>query len=230
MIEVAAVKEALRTVRTQELLTRLLETCALLTGKKGRGKTLSAIAIAWQLRELFGRHVVTVGSKAGLKPSFGPFTYLDEKMFLGELEKLTEVTRVSDNELSAAIDNVLRSMGISVIGSTMLFDEAYKLFDCRTPSDKVVRVFGHFISQQRHYHITTLLLTPHEDMLDKRIRRQVDWHGKCYHNKFTDMCTVRFTGGLESWKLKIDGLNYYHLYDSWVVLGFRRKHLEIGEL
>lgn len=215
--------------KEEDALARLVETSTLLEGKKGRGKTLSAVAITYQLRERFNRHVISVGSKMGIKPEFGDFESLTEIQFKDALVKIQDVVEADAAE---AVVSALRSKGVDLLYSTIVFDEAYKLFDCRTPSDKLVRVFGYFMAQQRHYHCTTLLLTPNREMIDKRVRQQLDWQGRCFHNRWTHKCTVRLVGGLETMTFTLSGVDntyhtsYYEMYDSWNLVGYRRKHLE----
>lgn len=217
--------------KEEDALARLVETSILLEGKKGRGKTLSAVAMCYQLRERFNRHVIAVGSKMGLRPEFGEFENLSETQFRSALEKIQDVV---DEEAGAeAVVSALRAKGVDLMYSTLVFDESYKLFDCRTPADKTARLFGYFMAQQRHYHCTTLLLTPNRDMLDKRVRQQLDWQGRCFHNKWTHRCTVRLVGGLETMTFMLSGddgtyhIPYYEMYDTYALVGFRRKHLEI---
>jgi len=217
--------------KEEDALARLVETATLLEGKKGRGKTLSATAILYQLRERFNRHVITVGSKMGLKEEFGSFEALTEAQFRDALEKVQDV--VDEEEAAEAVVKALRAKGVDLLYSSLAFDESYKLFDCRTPSDKTTRLFGYFMAQQRHYHCTTLLLTPNRDMIDKRVRQQLDWQGRCFHNKWTHKCTVRLVGGLDTTTFTLSGIDdtyhipYYDMYDTHVLVGFRRKHLDI---
>lgn len=228
--ELVKMKLMLAESKEEDALARLVETSVLLEGKKSRGKTLSAVAIAYQLRERFNRHVLTIGTKMGLKSEFGEFENLSEIQFKGALEKVQDVV---DEELAAEeVVKALRALGVDLMYATIVFDEAYKLFDCRTPSDKLVRLFGYFMAQQAHYHCTTLLLTPNRDMIDKRVRQQLDWQGRCFHNKWSHNCTVRLVGGLETMTFTLSGIDntyhvpYYEMYDRWALVGYRRKHLE----
>lgn len=213
-----------------EALEPLIRSVTLLEGKKGRGKTLAAVAIAKMLKEMYGIHTVCIGSSLDLnRQTFGDFTFLDEKEFIQDLEKITQVSKHTDDEIIGnAIDSLLKAKGIVVTNAVLIFDEAYKLFDARTPSDKLVRVFGYFIAQSRHYKCTIMLLCPFRDMIDKRVRRQMDYYGRCFTNKRTGLTTVRITGGLDSWKFKIYGPTYWDMYDTHAMVGFRAKHLQIG--
>lgn len=213
-----------------ETLQPLIRSVTLLEGKKGRGKTLAGVAIAKMLKEMFDIQTVCIGTSLDLnKENFGKFTFLDEKEFVQDLEKITQVSKTTQDEvIGNAIDSLLKSKGISVTNSCLIFDEAYKMFDARTPSDKLVRVFGYFIAMSRHYKSTILILCPFRDMIDKRVRRQIDYFGRCFTNKRTGMTTVRIVGGMESWKFRIYGPNYWDMYDTHAMVGFRAKHLEIG--
>jgi len=224
-------KAVLADQKEEDALARLVETAILLEGKKGRGKSLSALAIMYQLRERFNRHVITVGTKMGLKEGFGEFENLSELQFKSTLEKVQDV--VDEEAAAEAVVRALRDKGVDLMYATLAFDESYKLFDCRTPSDKITRLFGYFMAQQAHYHCTTLLLTPNRDMIDKRVRQQLDWQGRCFHNKWTHNCTVRLVGGLETMTFTLSGTDdtyhipYYEMYNRWNLVGYRRKHLEI---
>lgn len=222
-----------------DILSRIVESCTMLEGKKGRGKTLTGVALSYNLREMFDMPTICVGSRMGLiKDVYGLYTFIDEREFMDALESITTVSKfTTEKQLEVAVEEVLKSMGVNIIGANMVFDEAYKLFDSRTPSDKLVRVFGYFIAQMRHYHLTVLLLTPHRDMVDKRVRRQVDNMGRCFFNKRREKCTIWLRGGGSTWKMSVNNVdqfgtrpNYYDMYDSWTLLGFRQKHLNIKEM
>ena len=219
--------------KREEELTRLVEQAILIEGKKGRGKTLSAVGIAWWIRELFGRPVITVGSKMGLRPEFGPHKVMSEMDFRNELNQLSVVANEESNAENVA--RAFEKYGISILYATIVFDEAYKLFNSRTPMDKLVQLFGFFIAQSRHYHVTILLLTPDRSMIDgKRVRPQMDWNGRVYHNKYTNKARLRLVAGIETMILEVDGLrdpssdnNFYGMYDSWSLLGMRPSQLAI---
>ena len=224
--------------KTRRKLELLIEAATLLTGKKGRGKTLSAVAISYNLRELYNIPTVCVGSKMGLKYDvYGPAAEIDERALINELEKITDIVRAPDTELEQALDKVLADMGVSIYGALVAVDEAYKLLESRTPSDKMVRLFGYLISQMRHYNLTLMLMAPHPDMIDKRVRRQLDFTGRCFMNKRKQRCVVWFTGSGYTWRFRVNnadplGLrpNYYDMYETKALLGFRQKHLEVDEV
>jgi len=217
----------------EAVLARLVEQAVLIEGKKGRGKSLTAMAIAWWLRELFGRPVITVGSKMGLRPAFGPHKVMSELAFRDELNQLSIVTNEQDNAEKVAM--AFEKYGISILYATIIFDEAYKLFNARNPMDKLIQLFGFFVAQSRHYHVTILLLTPDRSMIDgKRVRPQMDWNGRVYHNKYTNKARVRLVSGIETITLTVDGKNdpsprnpFYAMYDSWALLGMLPSQLAI---
>ena len=119
--------------------------------------------------------------------------------------------------------------GIIIEGAVIFLDEAYKYFDCRTPGDKLVRVFGYFIAQMRHYHCTVILCTPHRRYLDRRVRDQIDILAKVAYNKKTEYVHSRFlsytTGEVTG--LRVYGPNYRHFYNSWGPISMRKKVLDI---
>jgi len=219
--------------KREDILARLVEQAILIEGKKGRGKSLTALAIAWWLRELFNRPIITVGSKMGIKPAFGPHKVMSEMQFRNELNQLSIVANEEDN--AEAVAQAFEKYGISILYSTLIFDEAYKLFNSRTPMDKLVQLFGFFIAQSRHYHVTILLLTPDRSMVDsKRVRPQMDWNSRVYHNKYTNKARLRLVAGIETMTIEVDGLrdptpenNFYGMYDSWNLLGMRPSQLAI---
>jgi len=227
-------KFTLREEQEQDAIRRLLEQALLLEGKKGRGKTLGAVIICWLLRELFDRHVITVGSKMGLKPEFGPFQELTEGQFKDALSKVQDV--VEEEVAAEEVWKALKDKGVDLLYATIVFDEAYKLFDNRNPMDKLTKTFGYFMAQQRHYHCTTVLCTPHREMVDKRVRQQVDWFGRCFHNKWTHQGVIRLVSGLETLPLTYNAIDdsahlpYYEMYNSWQVVGFRRSSLNINKI
>ncbi len=217
----------------QDVIGRLLETSVDIIGKKGRGKTLTGVTVGYQLRERFERPVVCVGSKMGLNENFGPFQFLGEQDFRNEMEKISVAADEEENAEQVAA--MFKKYGVSILYATIIFDEAYKLFEARRAMDKMVQLMGYFMAQQRHYHVTTVLMAPDEKLIDKRIIQQVDWKGRCFHNKYTNMCRARFVQGLEVLTLDIDGTDdtlhptYYDMYNSWNMVGYRKQSLNIKQ-
>ena len=233
LMQLIELKYALLDSREEDALARLIETSVCVEGKKGRGKTLFAVAACYQMRERFNRHIITVGSKMGLKPEFGAAESMTEIQFKDALAKIQEVVNESEEAAAEAVVGALREKGVDLLYATVVFDEAYKLFDARTPQDKLVRLFGYFMAQQRHYFCTTILLTPNREMVDRRVRQQVDWFGRCYHDDWNHTCTVRLTAGLDTIVFTFSGADdslhtpYYNMYNTHNLVGYRRSHLDI---
>lgn len=223
------VKYARLAAQEEDAIKRLLEQSIVLEGKKGRGKSVSSVMISHRLREVCGRHVITVGTKLGLQPAFGDFKEITEGQFKDALSKVQEV--VDENTAAECVWQALKDKGVDLLYSTIIFDEAYKLFDARNPMDKMTRVFGYFMAQQRHYHCTTILCAPTREMIDKRVRQQVDWFGRCFHNKWTHQCVARMVSGLETLPLSFNCIDdslhpaYYEMYDSWYLTDIGKRHL-----
>lgn len=226
--------------KKRQLLSYLLNQIVLLEGKKGRGKSLSTIALAYEMRELFGKPVIIVGTKVGISEErFGEFKFLREQDFVEQLDRLSDIADAQEEGVSETeFERALKSMGIDVMNSTIIFDEAIKLFDSRRPSDKLVQLFGYFVAQSRHYNITMLVTIPHRDNLDKRVRRQIDWFGRvtttcrtlnksCIRPGCPHITTVRFVGGIDRFKIRLEASKYWPMYNSWEIVGFRRTQTDI---
>ncbi len=225
--------------KKKRLLSYLLNQIVLLEGKKGRGKSLSSIALAYELREMFNKPVIIVGTKVGITDNFGPFKFLSTQEFVEQLDQISNIANTDEEGVGeTVIERALKSLGIDIMDSTILFDEAIKLFDSRTPSDKLVRLFGYFVAQSRHYNITMVIAIPNRDNLDKRVRRQIDWFGRCTTTCRTlnkkcirpgcrHITTIRFVGGIDRFKLRLEGTKYWSMYNSWSIVGFRPSQTSI---
>jgi len=207
-----------------------LEALIVIEGRKGSGKTCGSVAIAWKLKELFNRPVI-----CDFHPTdeFGEYTFLDEKKFLKHLSDITDVAKnTAQEDIDLAVEWSLRKLGIQLSESTIILDESYRYFDCRTPTDKLVRIFGYFIAQSRHYRNTIILLTPNKLMLDRRVRQQVDFYGRVAFNARTQVIHGRFTNQMtgDVKPLRIFGPNYFGKYRSWSPIAMRKSILNIGNL
>lgn len=219
----------------EDILAKLLETTIMIMGKKGRGKTLSGVALSYMLRERFDRPVVVVGSSMGMTEAFGPHMRLDERAFRDELERMA--VAASEEENAEQVANAFEKYGVSLLWAIILFDEARKLASSRRSSEKLVQLVGDYVMQSRHYHNTIIFLAPAEDEIDKRIVRQVEWKGRCFHNKYTNTCHTRLRQGLETLDLSINGKDasqghapFYDMYDSWTMLGYRQSSLMVNNM
>jgi len=212
-------------------LEQLLNKITFVSGKKGKGKTAFAVAAAYNMREIFGRPVVCVGSKMGLQPSFGPFDYISEADFKEELSRINLVA--NENENAEHVAQIFRDRGIHLIGSVVVFDEAYKLMNARTPQDKLVKLTVQFVSQIRHYDCTAIILAPDINMVDKLIRLQFDWTGQAFFNPYTGVVVVHLTYGLDVINFEIDLFDdslhpaYASMYNTRNIVGYRTSSLNI---
>lgn len=218
----------------EDTLLQLLEKALLIYAKKRRGKTLSALAIAYEMRERFGRPVICVGSDMGLNESFGPYQYMPEAVFRDELDRISIAAEKERN--AEAIVQAFDKYGISLLYATVIFDEARKLLSSRRHMDKMVQLTGDYLMQSAHYHTTNIICAPDPDELDKRIIRQLDWKGKVYHNRYTNTARVRFVSGIDVIVYDVAGASdsehipFYDMYNSWTMLGFRKPSLKIKNI
>ena len=204
-----------------------LQTLIVIEAKKGSGKTLLAIALATKFKEYFHKKVLLDFMP---KPAFGEYMYLDETKFMEELNKVTDIVKAtSQDDIALGVEWSLKKLGLDIENAVIIFDESYRYFDCRTPTDKLVRVFGYFVAQMRHYHVTMILLCPNKRYLDRRVRDQIDYLGKVAFNPGSLVAHARFlsyiTGEIKP--LKIYGPNYFDLFDSWGPIAMRRKVLDL---
>ena len=220
--------------RKEDALSQLREKTLLIEAKKRRGKTLTAMALAWEMRERFGQAVVVVGSNMGLKPEFGPAQFMTEAEFRQELENIALVANEAENAEQVA--KAFEKYGIKIYGATIIFDEARKLFNRRAPMDKLCQLFADYLMQSSHYHTTNILTAPEEQDIDRRVCKQIDWRGRVYHNKYTNIARCRFTQGVETIVYEVNGASseehapFYSFYDSWALLGFRQRALSIKQI
>ena len=218
----------------EDTLSQLREKTLLIEARKRRGKTLTAIALSWELRERFGQPVVVVGSNMGLKPEFGPASFMSESEFRDELSNIALVASEAEN--AEQVTKAFEKYGIKIYGATVIFDEARKLFNRRAPMDKLCQLFSDYLMQSAHYHTTNILTAPEEQDIDRRVCKQIDWRGRVYHNKFTNIARCRFTAGVETIVYEVNGAStdehgaFYTFYDSWALLGFRPRALTIKQI
>lgn len=211
-------------------LADYVEGITIFEGRKGSGKTTMACAMAHKLRELFNRPVV---SDVKFKSDFGTFKYLDEQKFLEIISKVTTIAKNSTQEdVDLGVEWALNKLDIDLHGATIILDEAYKYFDCRTPMDKLVRIFGYFIAQSRHYRCAVFILAPSKKYLDWRVRQQIDATCKVTYNPAIQGIHARFvnhtTGNVK--RTKIYAPTYWEYFDSWGPITLRQKLLDVRGL
>lgn len=213
----------------EELLffSEFLRTLMVIEGKKGSGKSQLAVALCSKLKKYFEVPIIT---DQRLRKAFGEYTYLDEKDFLREIEKVSVIAKSTPQEdIDLAVEWSLKKHNVKLEGAVIFFDEAYKYFECRSPGDKLVKVFGYFVAQMRHYNCTLILCTPSRRYLDRRVRDQIDFLTKVAYNPKTEFVHARFLNYMtgEVTGMRVYGPNYRHLYDSWGPIALRRKVLDI---
>lgn len=232
-----AIMESLLDIEEEEredTYAQLLEKAVLIEAKKRRGKTLAALAIAWELRERFERHIVVVGSPMGLNESYGQYQFMSEADFRDEMERIDMAA--SQEEHAEAVAQAFDKYGVSVLYATLVFDEARKMFDSRKHNDKMVQLVDDYIMQSAHYHTTTLFTAPGADELDKRLVRQLDWKGRVYYNQYTHIARVRLVSGIDVVNIDVNGASdaehvpFFDMYNSWNLLGFKKKALQVKNL
>jgi hypothetical protein len=234
MLTILEIFDEVEEERKEDALIQLREKTLLIEAKKRRGKTLTAMAISWELRERFKQAVVVVGSNMGLKPVFGPAQFMTEAEFRQELENIAIVANEAENAEQVA--KAFEKYGIKIYGATIVFDEARKLFNRRAPMDKLCQLFADYLMQSSHYHTTNILTAPEEQDIDRRVCKQIDWRGRVYHNKYTNIARCRFTQGVETLVYEVNGASdtehipFYDMYDSWSLLGFRQRALSIKQI
>ena len=79
---IAQAKQEKLLQKQADAIGSLVRQITLFEGKKGRGKTLAAVAMAYQMREFFDIPTVVIGSSMDLTPAYGPHTFLDEREFI----------------------------------------------------------------------------------------------------------------------------------------------------
>jgi hypothetical protein len=234
MLAVVDIFDEVEDERKVDALEQLREKTILIEAKKRRGKTLTAVALSWEMRERFKQPVVVVGSNMGLKPEFGESQFMTESEFRDELSNIAQVANEAEN--AEQVVKAFEKYGIKIYGATVVFDEARKLFNRRAPMDKLCQLFADYLMQSAHYHTTNILTAPEEQDVDRRVCKQVDWRGRVYHNKYTNIARCRFTMGVESIVYDVNGASdeehtpFYNMYDSWALLGFRNRALTIKQI
>lgn len=117
-------------------------------GLKGSGKSLFGAWVADRNNKLFGKGVTT---NCKLKDTFGQFNLVDEKIFINEWIKLTELAdRDDSNDL---IRNIVELTKYSMFyNRTILIDEARKWIWKRRPHSRMLQYIGELIDVSRHNH------------------------------------------------------------------------------
>jgi len=204
-----------------ELLHLLRKSFTVVTGKKGSGKTMTAVRCAWLLKHVFGLEVVT---DFRMRPAFGSHVAVTMRQIVDFLDKLVDIAEIDLDDAEGAemaLRGLSKKLGFSLFNVAILLDEAYKYADCRDNRSKVTKIFTRWISQVRHFNSAMIWMAPHDDMLDKRITRQIDFLGSCYSARDLPVCYT-ILEDLEdgvSYKLKLEKSKWGQLFESENKLG-----------
>ena len=213
----------------QQFLLPFIDGITVLEGRKGSGKSTASVALLYLLKEHFNMPVVC---DFPLKEeTFGEYTHMDINSFVKDLRIVSEATKGDSADVAErAVDKLMGGRRSILDGSAILLDEAYKYLDCRTPADKVVRLFGYWISQIRHFRASLIIVVPDVSMMDKRIHRQIDRIGRVYTDHESGEVVALFNDIMagERKRLVFDAEKYWTMFDSWVLTPFRMQHMNVG--
>lgn len=209
----------------QEKLLPFSDGITVFEGIKGSGKTTSAIALAWYLREEFGFPVVC---DFPLKTEFGDYQPFDTKVFVQNLRMIAEASKGFDQSVANRQLEELMEAGKMprIIGSVIILDEAYQYMDSRMPHDRAVRLFGYWISQIRHFQSPLIFMTPAMHMIDKRIRLQVDRVMNCITEQYDNGERMTYASGDDRVlgnpiELEVNAARFQEMFNSWVLQPIR---------
>lgn len=219
--------------RTANLKQKIFESMQtgviLITGKAGTGKTTTAVCIVYNLRNLLGKSALL--DFPANKP-FGPYRLFTEKRLVVTMRRINKYVR-AQNALGKGVSH--KDLGkiklpIKITNSALLLDESYNYFDSRTPGNKLIKLFGYFVSQHRHYFSTIVIVSPDEGQIDNRVMKQVTHVVRC--RKMNDFVIARIEdvrSGVRI-RLNIPGDQYWKMYNSYNALTIRSDALNIKGL
>ena len=211
-------------------------------GSGGRGKTLSAVSICYNLKKLFGMGTI---SSFHLEKAFGDYQYMGTDDLVQSLKVASAVYKAQDLDdetvsqklILAALNDASKNKQNKILdlkNKCILLDEAYLFMDSRSPHDKIVKLFGFFISMIRHYESAVIICAPRIDMIDKRVRWQVSRIAQCRpdfsdpNNKY-----IKFLANdipmMRKIKLKISVNKYGAMYDDKAKIPLRTIQLKMGK-
>ncbi|KKN55132.1 hypothetical protein LCGC14_0585040 [marine sediment metagenome] len=224
-LETRATRELRSLTEEQQGLLVFTDGITVLKGRKGAGKTLTAVALAHLLQKNFGIEVV---ADFPLHAPFGPYEYFDIENFVRTLRLISEEVRKGAAFQEAAIDTMMkRQQGTLLTHKVIILDEVYQYIDCRNSQDPVTKLMGYWISQIRHYQSALFIIAPHTDMIDKRVNRQVDRVGSSYTDSVyetDDPFVHTIIDDLaydDKYRFHLSVRTFGAMYDTHVLSGFR---------
>lgn len=217
-------------IRRMEVLNFMRNKFTLMTGRMGKGKTLSCVYLSYWMRELFGLPVVQLQTNVGLTKTFGPHVTITDREFLEQLILLTDIAEeiqeqgIEDQE--AYMDFAKAHRGLILYKCVLLVDEAQKLVLSLRSSDRLGLAISEFVQQMRHYKVTVFAATGNARNLHRLVRDQVAFVTTPDFNPYTKWYKLFFKSDEGPVKLEIYGPDVYNLYYSWSVAGFSRVHID----
>ena len=187
------------------------------TGLERSGKTLWGVHTAHHLARLFNKKAVL---NFHPKPEFGPYTFLDEKVFVEAWEELTKIAKKGGKP-----DNQKVIDALALYNAVIVIDEAHKVLHCRRGMSAYAMLLGDVIKEWGHNHNLIILLTPNVKELDKKLVLDRRTHVvTCGYQTFFEKTSsyIIYSNRHDRKVVKhIKPENWGHLWDSWNVQGMR---------
>ena len=123
--------------------------------------------------------------------------------------------------------------GVIIYRAIVLLDEGNEFTGGDSASNPLVRLFSKMIQEMRHLRITLILMTPGEEDLAPKIRRQVDTYGNCvtFLRANPVYTKVNFGDGvlMEKFSIRFPSERYWAMYTSYNLLALRERSLTIAD-
>ena len=209
----------------------LLRTTTSLVGPANSGKSLSAVCIARNMRDLFGQRVVVIGQSMGIQDSFGSYVFLSKAGFLQNLQRINFIVAMKEeHKLSQEqTEKLYVDQKVVIRRSVLLMDEPYGMLEAKDAGDKVVKLFSNFFMNYRHEFCTIIMMMPERETVTKRVRFQIGWTGYCKYHEAEQTGAVYFQRGrFETYRYLIYGPDYFGMYNTHEPVATRQKYLNIS--
>lgn len=223
-----------------QLLHNLRNCVTFFWGQMGTGKSTNAVAIAHWMRDLFDLPVVQVGTSLGLRPPFGPFSFMSKEDFIKQLILITQIAEeaqeqnIAEDDIPIYLEWCRKERGLRLYKAILLVDELQKICNSRKANNGLNMAMIEFIAQLRHYHCSILAMAPNYTNVDGRVQEQIRWHCKPSENPRTRWYTNIMKGSRGTIRLDVYGPHYQgrypddpdRMFNSWAFTGFNTKSLE----